>query len=277
MDLACAAANRITMSTEFSHVLSFASLLLGMTLLVIFLLALWLENNSIIDIAYGPLFVLVAWVLALMWSDWSERQMILLALVTVWGLRLGLRILRKNWRKPEDFRYAAWRTAWTKRGMLYFFLRSLGQIYLLQGSVVLVVALPILLVFSQFQSPLEWYHWLGVMVWGVGFLFEAIGDWQLDRFIRNPANAGQIMTSGLWRYTRHPNYFGEATMWWGIWIMLFGTPLFPLAILSPILITFLLTQVSGIPMLEKRLAGRPDWEEYKKKTSAFIPWWPKQI
>ncbi len=264
------------MSVEFLHILSFTALLLGAALLLVLGLALWFENNSIIDICYGPLFVLASWVLALMWTDWSERQIILLALVTAWGLRLGLRILRKNWRKPEDFRYRAWREEWTKRGRLYFFLRSLGQIYLLQGAVVLVVLLPVLITFASAQAPLAWYHWAGVALWGVGFGFEAIGDWQLDRFIRNPANAGKIMTTGLWRYTRHPNYFGEATMWWGIWIILLGTPLFPLAILSPILITFLLTQVSGIPMLERRWAGRPDWEAYKKQTSAFVPWFPKK-
>lgn len=265
------------MLPEFISVVAYTALLLTSVLLFIMALALFLRNNSIIDICYGPLFVLTTWMLAWFWSEWSERQIILLVLVTLWGLRLGLRILRKNWRKPEDFRYRAWRDEWTKRGMLYFFLRSLGQIYLLQGTVVLTVLLPVLITFSQAQSPLMWYHWLGVAVWCIGFCFELVGDWQLDRFISNPANAGKIMTTGLWHYTRHPNYFGESSMWWGIWIVVLGTPLSPLAILSPVLITFLLTQVSGIPMLEKRWAGRPDWEEYKKKTSAFFPWFPKKV
>lgn len=265
------------MLTEFLHVLGYATLLLASALLVVFGLALFLQNNSIIDIAYGFFFVLIIWNLALFWEEWSLRQELLIALVTLWGLRLGLRILRKNWGKPEDFRYRAWRETWTKNGMLYFFFRSLGQIYLLQGAVVLVVALPIFITFSQIQTPLTLLNWIGLGLWCIGFLFETVGDWQLDRFIRDPANAGKIMTTGLWRYTRHPNYFGEASMWWGIWLFVFGLAFTPLAILSPILITFLLLKVSGIPMLEAKWAGRPDWEAYKKETNAFFPWFPKKL
>lgn len=264
------------MLTEFLHVTSFVILLLASALLVVFGLALFFENNSIIDIAYGLFFVLVAWNLALFWNELTLRQWMLLVLITVWGLRLSLRIFRKNWKKPEDFRYRAWREAWTRRSKLYFFFRSLVQIYLLQGAVVLVVLSPILIAFSQTQMPLTWLNWIGLGIWCIGFFFELVGDWQLDRFIRNPINQGKIMTSGLWEFTRHPNYFGEASMWWGIWLFVLGLPLSFLAILSPILITFLLLKVSGIPMLEKRWAGNPDWEEYKKRTNAFIPWFPKK-
>lgn len=276
MFLVCVAAPNL-MLIELLHTVSFIALLLGAFLLVVFGLALFLENNSIIDIVYGPLFVIALWSLALFWEHWSDRQWLLIVLITLWGLRLGLRILRKNWRKPEDFRYHAWREAWTKRGMLYFFFRSLTQIYLLQGMVVLIVLAPVLLTFSQAQAPLMWFNYFGAGLWLIGFFFEAVGDWQLDRFIRNPDNQGKIMTSGLWRYTRHPNYFGESTMWWGIFLLVLGLPLSPLALVSPLLITFLLLKVSGIPMLEARFAGRPDWEEYKRKTSAFLPWFPKKI
>ena len=265
------------MLTEFLPVMSFAVLLLASALLVVFGLALFLENNSIIDIAYGLFFVLVTWNLALFWNELTLRQWILLVLITVWGLRLSLRILRKNWKKPEDFRYRAWREAWTRRGKLYFFFRSLVQIYLLQGSVVLIVLTPVLIAFSQAQTPLTWLNFVGIVIWGTGFFFELVGDWQLDRFIRNPENNGKIMTSGLWKFTRHPNYFGEASMWWGIWLFVLGLPLSLMAIASPLLITFLLLKVSGIPMLEKRWAGQPDWEEYKKRTSAFVPWFPKKL
>lgn len=265
------------MVDTFLHLLSFLVLLLGCSLLVILGLALFLQNNSIIDIAYGPLFVLGAWSIASFWSFMTERQWILLILVTLWGIRLGLRILRKNWKKPEDFRYRAWRESWTKHGMLYFFFRSLGQIYLLQGLVIIVVSLPILITFSQVQAPLMFINWIGLMVWSIGFFFEVVGDFQLDRFIRNKENAGKIMTEGLWRYTRHPNYFGEVTMWWGIFLFTLGLPFAVIAIFSPLLITFLLLKVSGIPMLEARWSGRPDWEEYKKKTNAFFPWVPKKV
>lgn len=257
--------------------MSFVALLLGALLLMVFGLALFLENNSIIDIAYGPLFVIALSSLAFFWQHWSDRQWLLILLITLWGLRLGLRILRKNWRKPEDFRYRAWREAWTKRGMLYFFFRSLTQIYLLQGTVVLIVLTPALIAFSQTQVSLMWLNYLGVGLWCLGFFFETVGDWQLDRFIRNPTHQGNIMTTGLWRYTRHPNYFGEATMWWGIFLLVLGLPFWPLAIVSPLLITFLLLKVSGIPMLEARFAGRPDWEAYKAKTNAFLPWFSKKI
>lgn len=265
------------MSTELVSIAQYAALLLGGMLVLLFGVALLLRDNSIIDSAYGPLFVILMWSLAVLWDYWDWRQSLLLGLVTLWGLRLGIRILRKNWRKPEDFRYATWREAWTQRGMLYFFFRSLGQIYGLQGLVVMSVSLPIFIVFSQAQTPLTLLNWVGLGLWSIGFFFEAVGDWQLDRFLRDPANRGKIMTLGLWRFTRHPNYFGEATMWWGIWIIVLGMPWSPLAILSPLLITFLLLRVSGIPMLEKRFAGHPDWEAYQKRTKAFFPWFPKKL
>lgn len=262
--------------SDFFDVLKFAGLILAAYLTVVMIIALIREDNGVMDIAYGAGFVLIAWPLAFMWPNWTDRQMILLACVTVWGVRLTTRIFLRNWRKPEGFRYRAWREEWQKQGMLYFFFRSLGQIYLLQGAVILIVSLPVLIVFATTQGPLKWYNWLGLAVWCVGFAFESLSDWQLDRFVRNPANADKIMTTGLWKYTRHPNYFGEATMWWGIFLVVLGLPLSHFALAGPILITFLLTQVSGIPMLEKRLSGRPDWEEYKRRTSAFIPWFSKR-
>jgi len=262
--------------SDFLDVVNFVGLVLAVYLMATMIVAFFREDNSIIDIVYGSAFVLIAWCLAFMWPGWNERQMIILACVTVWGVRLTTRILMKNWGKPEDFRYRAWREEWKKNGMLYFFFRSLGQIYTLQGGVILVVSLPVLVVFTTTQSPLEWYNWLGFGIWAIGFFFESVGDYQLDSFIRNGENAGKIMTGGLWKYTRHPNYFGEATMWWGLFLVILGLPLSEIALLSPITITFLLTQVSGIPMLEARFAGRPDWEAYKKRTNPFIPWFPRK-
>lgn len=262
--------------TDFIDVARFSALLLAAYLTIVVVIALIRQDNSLMDIAYGAGFVLIAWCLAFMWPMWTDRQAIILACVTVWGVRLTTRILMKNWGKDEDFRYKSWRDEWTKKGMLYFFFRSLGQIYFLQGAIILIVSLPVMIVFVTTQAPLEWYNWVGLAVWGIGFFFEFVGDLQLDRFIRNPINKGKIMTAGLWRYTRHPNYFGEATMWWGLFLVVLGLPLSHLAIASPILITFLLTQVSGIPMLEAHWKGRPDWEVYRAKTSAFLPWFPKR-
>ncbi|MFZ1654645.1 MAG: DUF1295 domain-containing protein [Candidatus Moraniibacteriota bacterium] len=261
---------------DFIDVVRFSALLLSLYLTLVLVVALCREDNGIMDIAYGAGFVLIAWCLAFMWPDWTDRQMIVLACVTLWGVRLATRILLKNWSKPEDFRYHTWREEWKKKGMLYFFFRSLGQIYLLQGAIILIVSLPVMIVFATTQAPIEWYNWLGIGLWCVGFIFEFVGDFQLDRFIGNKDNTGKIMMTGLWKYTRHPNYFGEATMWWGLFLVVFGLPFSRFALASPILITFLLTQVSGIPMLEKRWAGRPDWETYRAKTSAFFPWIPKK-
>lgn len=263
---------------NFIDIASFAAIALSLYLIVVMVIALAKENNGIMDIAYGGGFLLVLWNIALLWPEWTERKIILTVCITLWGTRLATRIFLKNWKKPEDFRYRIWREEWTKKGMLYFFLRSFAQIYALQGLTILVVSLPVLVVFSSNQSlvDLQWYNWLGLGLWATGFFFEVVGDWQLDRFIRKPENAGKIMTSGLWKYTRHPNYFGEATMWWGLFLVVLGLPLATLAVASPLLITFLLTRVSGIPMLEKHWAGRPDWEAYKMKTSAFIPWLPKK-
>ncbi|MFA9262547.1 MAG: DUF1295 domain-containing protein [Undibacterium sp.] len=263
---------------EFIDVMRFAATALALYLIVVMVIALIRENNGIMDIAYGGGFVLIVWCLGLLGPAWTDRQVILMTCITAWGLRLMIRIFLKNRGKPEDFRYHAWREAWLSKGMLYFFLRSLGQIYLLQGVIVLIVSFPVLLVFSSKAglAPFEWYNWLGLGMWGVGFFFELVGDWQLDRFIRKPENKGQIMTTGLWKYTRHPNYFGEATMWWGLFLVVFGIPGASLAVISPLLITFLLTQVSGIPLLEKHWEGRSDWDAYKAKTSAFFPWFPKK-
>lgn len=263
---------------NFVDITSFAAIVLCLYLIIVMVIALLKENNGVMDIAYGGGFVLVVWSVALLWPEWTERKAILTSCITLWGLRLMTRIFLKNWKKPEDFRYRAWREEWVKKGMLYFFLRSLSQIYILQGIIVLIVSLPVLITFSSYEglTSLSWYNWLGLLLWCIGFFFEVVGDWQLDRFIRNPENKGQIMTRGLWKYTRHPNYFGEATMWWGLFFVVFGLPYAALAVASPLLITFLLTKVSGIPMLEKHWEGRPDWEVYKAKTSAFIPWFPKK-
>lgn len=262
---------------EFLDVLKFSGLVLSIYLIVTLVVAFIRENNSIMDIVYGSAFVFIAWCLVFFWQGWSIQQMIVLACVTVWGVRLTTYRFLRHWGKPEDFRYRTWREEWQKNGMLYFFFRSLGQIYLLQGIVILVVSLPVLVIFSTTQGPMTWYNWLGLILWSIGFCFESVADYQLNRFIRHQTDENGLMTTGLWKYTRHPNYFGEATMWWGLFLVVLGLPLSHLVLVSPVLITFLLTQVSGIPMQEARFAGRSDWEKYKKRTSAFIPWFPKPV
>ncbi|KIH76717.1 steroid 5-alpha reductase [Geoalkalibacter ferrihydriticus DSM 17813] len=245
-------------------------LLAFMTL--VFLLALRLKDNSIVDVAYGLAFVLVGWSSYLIYGSGHGRQLLMLGLVTLWGLRLAGHIrLRKRGEAGEDFRYRQWRREWGKT----FVWRSFLQIFMLQGGVVFVVGLPLMLVISQPGGPLGLLDLLGVGIWLFGFGFETLGDWQLLRFKQNPANKGRIIQSGLWRFTRHPNYFGEATLWWGIWLIALGAPYGAIAILSPLLIDFLLLKVSGIPMLETKYREHPEFAAYRQRTNAFFPWPPK--
>jgi steroid 5-alpha reductase family enzyme len=236
----------------------------------IFLLALFLKDNSIVDIAYGAAFITVAASIAVNWWTGHPRQVLLLILITIWGLRLAFYLLVRKTGKPEDFRYRKWREQWGRN----FVLRSYLQIYMLQGSVILVVASPFIVAISRPGPSLGLVDLAGVSVWFLGFFFEAVGDWQLLIFKQDPANAGQIMTSGLWRYTRHPNYFGEAIIWWGIFLVALSTPGAWWTVISPFTIDFLLLKVSGIPMLEKKYDGDPEFEKYRKRTSAFFPWFP---
>lgn len=239
---------------------------------VLYVVALIKHDNSIADIGYGVGFLVVAYSsLCVVGENISLPRAILIGLVTVWGGRLSLRIYMKNKGKPEDFRYAKWRSEWK-----WFRLRSYLQIFVLQGIIIYIIALPLLLIASK-TNALKPLAIAGIVVWAVGFLFEAIGDYQLDRFLKSGESRGKLMTKGLWSYTRHPNYFGESTMWWGIFLVTLSSTTLPwwVAIVSPLLITFLLLKVSGIPMLEARMSQHPDWHAYAKRTNAFIPWFPK--
>ena len=254
-------------------VTAFGILLCYMTFL--YVVALILKNNGVADIGYGVAFIVVilaTYFIAL--PQLSIGTALVLVLPVVWGLRLALRIGRKNVGKPEDFRYKAWRDAWGST----FVWRSFLQVYMLQGLVVFVVALPatLTLAFPALLPQLTLIY-AGAALWCVGFFFEAVGDYQLDSFITNPANKGAIMTRGLWHYTRHPNYFGESLMWVSLALIGLGASSVGIVgVLSPILITYLLLFVSGVPMLEKRWEGNAQWEEYKKNTSVFVPLPPSE-
>jgi steroid 5-alpha reductase family enzyme len=249
-----------------------------------FIISLVAKNNGYADVLYPWYFIaIVAVGYRLRMFDLSfdfplpmAVSNIVFSLVFLWGARLSLRIYRKNRGKPEDFRYAKWRSEWK-----WFKIRSFFQIYLFQGFIALIIVAPAYLAavvgFAGGVFPLG-FLLAGLSFWLAGFLFESIGDRQLDLFLKDPANRGRIMTSGLWEYSRHPNYFGEALMWWGIWVISLSVvpEIWYLTIVSPMLITFLLTKVSGIPMLEKRWEGNPEWEKYRSRTSAFVPWVPKR-
>lgn len=248
-----------------------AALVILLLMCGFFLLAQIRKDNSIADIAYGLLFVAAAWSVALRWGAGHPRAGILLFMVTVWGVRLGVHQFFRKRGKGEDFRYRKWREEWGST----FLVRSFLQVFMLQGFVILVVSSPVIAGIARPGASLGWLDLTGFLVWLSGFFFEAVGDWQLAVFKRDPANKGRIMTTGLWRYSRHPNYFGEAFLWWGVYLVALGSPGAWWTIISPLAIDFLLLKVSGIPMLEKRYEKNPEFEDYKKRTNPLVPWFPK--
>lgn len=236
-----------------------------------FLIACALRRNDIADIAWGLGFVLMSW-LAYALSEQSARSLLVNILVTIWGVRLAWHIARRNLRKTEDSRYAAWRATWS-----YFYLRSYVQIFLLQGFFLFIILLPVLFIHASAPVSLQVTDVIGIMIWIIGFYFESVGDHQLKIFLKDPANKGKIMDQGLWAYSRHPNYFGEVTQWWGIFLCAAFLPSGYVTIIGPLLLTLLILFVSGVPMLEKKYAGRPDFEAYKKRTSMFVPMWKRSV
>ncbi len=242
-----------------------------------FVVSLIRHDNGTADIAYGWGFVVVAWT-TFMFGVPGPAALLASILATIWAARLSIRIYLRNIGKPEDFRYKEWRDVWGKT----FVLRSFLQVYMLQGAIIFLVVLPIsLLNIYGAGSSITPVAFVGFALWIVGFFFEAVGDYQLARFLRNPANKGKVMDKGLWKYTRHPNYFGESLMWWGL-AFISASVLVPILgftgvipFVGPLLITFLLLKVSGVPLLEKHFEGKPAWEAYKAKTSVFIPLPPR--
>ncbi len=232
-----------------------------------FIFSLIKKRNDVADVAWGLGFVLMTWVSFFLSNDSGIRGLLVGSLVSVWGLRLAWHIHTRNKGKTEDYRYLAWRKEWGK----WFYIRSYFQVYILQGAFLFLIVSPILLINKTTGTSLGLLDIVGVFVWLVGFYFEAVGDAQLARFMKDPANKGKLMQDGLWAYTRHPNYFGEVTQWWGLWLIALSVPYGFLGIIGPLTITFLILKVSGIPMLEKKMEENPNFAEYKRKTSVFIP------
>jgi len=235
-----------------------------------FFISIVKKRNDLADIAWGLGYILLC-AFYLVTGEVSSRALLLYFLVLIWGLRLSIHIYFRNRGKQEDFRYAKWRQEWGRS----FYLRSFFQVYLLQGLLLLIVISPITLVASNQQPVTGYLDYLGLIVWVIGFFFETVGDYQLSKFVKNPENRGKLMTVGLWKYTRHPNYFGEVTMWWGIFLIAVSSPNGIFALAGPLTLTLLILFISGIPMLEKKYEHRPDFEEYKKQTSSFFPLPPK--
>lgn len=239
---------------------------------MVFLVAQMKKSHSIVDIGWGLGFVMIA-----LFSFWMNKEptiqsLIITILVLLWGLRLSYHLYKRNWNQREDYRYTEMRKKW---GPTYQRIKSYIFIYMLQMILLYIIALPILIVNTKTTQSVTWFEYVGMAVWFVGYFFEVVGDYQLKRFISDKNNQGKLMRTGLFQYTRHPNYFGEATMWWGIFLISIGGGQF-IAIISPILITYLLLYVSGVPLLEKKLENHPSFNDYKSKTNKFFPWIPKK-
>jgi steroid 5-alpha reductase family enzyme len=205
-------------------------------------------------------------------KNYNFKSIAITILVCVWGMRLFYYILKRNLGKPEDFRYAAWRKEWGK----WLVPRAFLQVFMLQGAIMLIVEYPVIMSNMATKGKFDLLGLIGLGIWIIGFIFEALGDKQLKDFIRDKKNKGHIMRSGLWKYTRHPNYFGEATMWWGIYIISLSSIKSLFGIISPLTITLMLLYVSGVPMLEKHYKDNKEFQAYARITSKFIPWFPRR-
>ena len=246
---------------------------------VILMAGLWLlslvtRDVSIVDIFWGLGFILVAHVARTTAGAHDPRAWLVTVLVTIWGLRLALYLLWRNWGQGEDYRYAAMRAHYGER----FRWVSLCTVFGLQGVLMWFISLPVqIAVTAGAPATLTGLDAIGLACWTVGFGFEAIGDWQLARFKADPATRGTVMDRGLWAYTRHPNYFGDALAWWGLYLIAAATPSGAWTVLSPVVMTVLLMRVSGVALLERKLKKtRPEYAAYCRRVNAFVPWFPRR-
>jgi steroid 5-alpha reductase family enzyme len=259
--------------TDASTAMSTAAIVIVVLMVSTWAISVAVKNASIVDIVWGLGFVLVAWGVNLTADGLDARQWVLTAMTTIWGLRLGLYLAWRNHGKGEDFRYRAMRKRWGPR----FWLISLGTVFGLQGVLMWIVSLPVQLGQADSTPDLGVLAWIGLAVWALGLFFEVVGDAQLARFKADPANAGVVMDRGLWRYTRHPNYFGDACVWWGIALVAAETGTGAWGIIGAMVMTVLLRRVSGVTLLEKSLVKRrAGYDEYVARTSPFIPRPPKR-
>mgnify|MGYP003393691379 CR=1 FL=1 len=227
------------------------------------------RDVSIVDSLWSLFFLLGAIVYTISADAGGPRAMIVLGLVALWALRLAIYLTWRNWREPEDRRYQAIRA----RNEPGFAWKSLYLVFGLQGVLACIIVLPIFAAFGN-QRALGVMDYAGILLWVIGFLFELIGDWQLARFKADPTKRGSVLDTGLWRYTRHPNYFGEAMLWWGFYLIAIGAGGW-WTLFAPLLMTFLLLKVSGVTLLEADIhERRPAYRAYVNRTNAFIPWRP---
>ena len=252
--------------------LGISAILIVIIMSFVWLLSLLRKDMSIVDLFWGLGFIAVTLHFSYRLDDLQPKQFLVSYLVILWGLRLAFHIFFRNLGKGEDPRYQAFRADWKENTWwLSFF-----KVFMLQGGLMLIISLSIINVMLDSGDYLSKINQFGIAIWVIGWIFETVADYQLLRFKKNPANKGRVMNQGLWRYSRHPNYFGEVCVWWGMFLISIGSGYWFISILSPLLITFLLLKVSGVTLLEKRYEGNDKYAEYKRKTSTFFPLPPKK-
>ncbi|MFN2561653.1 MAG: DUF1295 domain-containing protein [Jatrophihabitans sp.] len=259
--------------SAFAGTLLWAAGAAAVVLLATFVVAKIVGKHSVIDTTWGLLFVAIAIVVFARSEGhaWDVRRWLLFLLPALWGLRLAQHIARRTIGRPEDPRYEQLLAKGRGNPDLY----ALRMVYLLQGVLAFVIAAPILV--GGFEGGrVGLLAWLGVALWCVGVFFEAVGDAQMERFRRDPAHKGQVIDVGLWRYTRHPNYFGDACVWWGIFLVAADALPGVVTVFAPVLMTLLLTKGSGARILEKHMSSREGWDAYAARTSMFFPRPPKK-
>lgn len=242
----------------------------------LWVLSLYLKDSGIIDIFWGFGFTVMTWYYFGLATDnefGDIRGQVLSTMVTIWGLRLAFHIGKRNIGKAEDYRYQEFRQ---EAGEAYWWY-SFFKVFLLQGIILWILSSIFWVSHSSNIESLGLFEYIGIGFWLIGFFFESVGDWQLKKFKQNPLNKGKIMDKGLWKYTRHPNYFGDAMVWWGFFMFALGTTGGWLFLFAPIFMNFLLRFVSGVAMLEVKLQeSKPGYKEYMRKTSAFLPMSPRE-
>lgn len=243
-------------------------------MLMLWIVSLIIRNAGIVDIFWSLGFVLITVISWVATDDANWRSALILVLTIIWGLRLSLHIFIRQIGKREDRRYGAWRLQHGKR----FWIVSLWLVFGLQGLLLWIISMS-LQVGIVLPSPdtITVFDFIGIALWAFGFLWEAIGDTQLFLFKRNPANKGKVFDRGLWRFSRHPNYFGEAVLWWGFYVLSVSSGWGALTFFSPVILTFLLLRVSGVAMLDRFMkASNPQYAEYIESTNAFLPGFRKK-
>ena len=254
--------------TSASLVLFGSALAIACMMLLVWLISLKMRDASIVDIAWGSGFVVVAWVSFWLSEGEPTRSLILTLLTTIWGLRLAFYLAKRNLGHGEDFRYQSMRRKHGEK----FAIVSLYSVFAVQGLLMWIVSLPVQLGQVRETPNFGVIGVVGVLVWGVGMFFEAVGDAQLAKFKRDPASKGLVMNRGLWRYTRHPNYFGDSCVWAGLGLIAAETKLGIFGLVGPVVMTFLLVKVSGAALLDRAMLKRkPGYETYVANTSGFIP------